>query len=141
MPPPPINTGAGQYQAPHPQQMYPQAAAPPGYPMSTQGQQGGGGYGGYQHPNAFNRLAEVEGNNRSKAQLIVGIDFVSDNLSIFGPKKSSFDGYTKLTWVCHSSDLREPPFPVSHSHSQPTRKPRKISLSNGRARVLKQNRR
>lgn len=53
--------------------------APPGYPMN---QQGGQGYGypptAPQGPNAYGarNLAEVEGSQRSKAQLIVGIDFV-----------------------------------------------------------------
>ncbi len=74
MPPPPINTGAGGG--------YPPNAggynAPPGYPMGG----GGGGYGygnlNPQGPNAYGQrsLAEVEGSQRNKAQLIVGIDFV-----------------------------------------------------------------
>lgn len=70
--PPPINTGA------------PVAGYPPG--MGMQG--GPPGYGnptGYPPastmpagPGVFSRpAAEVEGNSRSKAQLIVGIDFVS----------------------------------------------------------------
>lgn len=82
MPPPPINTGAGHAYAPqHQQHMYgqqQQAPAPPGYPM--QQQQQAYGYGAPQQANnaLYGRsLAEVEGNNRSKAQLIVGIDFVS----------------------------------------------------------------
>ena len=81
MPPPPINTGGGHAYAPqHQQHMYgqqQQAPAPPGYPMQQQQQQAYG-YGAPQNNALYGRsLAEVEGNNRSKAQLIVGIDFVS----------------------------------------------------------------
>lgn len=74
MPPPPINTGAG-YPLPHQQQLY-QQPAPPGYPL--QQQPGPYGYGAPQmgHPAYQPRFAEVEGSQRSKAQLIVGIDFV-----------------------------------------------------------------
>lgn len=82
MPPPPINTGAGHAYAPqHQQQLYTQPA-PPGYPMGQppQGHQPYG-YGpqAVQGPHSYNRgPAEVQGDNsRSKAQLIVGIDFVS----------------------------------------------------------------
>lgn len=85
MPPPPINTGAagGQY-APQ-QQMYghpPPAAGPPGYPPQPPAGQypPGGGYGAPapQGPQSYQRpgAVEVEGAGRSKAQLIVGIDFV-----------------------------------------------------------------
>ena len=70
--PPPINTGQGHVGA-NPNLGPPQ---PPGY--------GGGGYGqpGAPQPlqyqqGIYNRPAEVEGAGRSKAQLIVGIDFVS----------------------------------------------------------------
>jgi len=77
MPPPPINTGGGHAYAPqHQQQMY-QQPPPPGYPM--QQQQQAYGYGAPQvggHPAYQQRVAEVEGSQRSKAQLIVGIDFV-----------------------------------------------------------------
>ncbi|KXT17660.1 hypothetical protein AC579_9040 [Pseudocercospora musae] len=76
MPPPPINTAAGHAYAPqHAQQLYNQPA-PPGYPM--QGQQP---YGYGQHPQGPHSYAgprpvgEMEGSQRSKAQLIVGIDF------------------------------------------------------------------
>lgn len=74
MPPPPINTGGHGYP---PNNMY---NAPPGY-----GQGGGGGGYGYgpgpgapQGPHAYGGRtpAEVEGSQRNKAQLIVGIDFV-----------------------------------------------------------------
>ncbi|KAM0691182.1 hypothetical protein Q7P36_009953 [Cladosporium allicinum] len=82
MPPPPINTGGGHAYAPqHQQHMYgqQQAPAPPGYPMQQQQQQQHAyGYGAPQqgaNPLYGRSLAEVEGNNRSKAQLIVGIDF------------------------------------------------------------------
>jgi hypothetical protein len=85
---PPINTGAPY--PPQQQQMgYPPAGGPPGYPPQAPPQAGYGQYGGppppapppaaphaaqqYQRPN----VAEVGGEGRSKAQLIVGIDFVS----------------------------------------------------------------
>ena len=85
MPPPPINTGGGHAYAPqHQQHMYgqqQQPPAPPGYPMQQQQQQQAYGYGAPQNNALYGRsLAEVEGNNRSKAQLIVGIDFVSCDL-------------------------------------------------------------
>lgn len=62
-----------------------QAPAPPGYPMQQQQQQQQAyGYGAPQNNALYGRsLAEVEGNNRSKAQLIVGIDFVSCDLGRF----------------------------------------------------------
>ncbi|KAF2161198.1 hypothetical protein M409DRAFT_28240 [Zasmidium cellare ATCC 36951] len=75
MPPPPINTGGGHAYAPaHNQNMYNQPA-PPGYPMNNQPSGYGYGVPAPQGPNSYNRLAEVEGSARSKAQLIVGIDF------------------------------------------------------------------
>lgn len=92
--PPPINTGYG-HMPPHQQQMYAQQQhqllqqqqaqaphpGPPGYPMQQQQPQS---YG-YQAPNMLGQPAhynrgygDVEGaGQRSKAQLIVGIDFVS----------------------------------------------------------------
>lgn len=86
---PPINTGAPGYPQ-HPQQPvgYPPQGGPPGYPpQPPPGQYGGGGYGAppppvpaaHGPPAAYNRpgMAEVAGEGRSKAQLIVGIDFVS----------------------------------------------------------------
>lgn len=78
--PPPINTGAPV--AGYPPQMQPMQGGPPvaGGPPGYTG--GAGGYGppaGQPLPTAtYGRpAAEVEGNSRSKAQLIVGIDFVS----------------------------------------------------------------
>ncbi|KAL1643381.1 hypothetical protein SLS61_009303 [Didymella pomorum] len=84
---PPINTGAPGYPT-HPQQPvgYPPQGGPPGYPpQPPPGQYGAGGYGPpppaahgpgpvqqYRPPGA---MAEVAGEGRSKAQLIVGIDF------------------------------------------------------------------
>ena len=70
--PPPIDTSRG-YVGANPQM----AQQPPGY--------GGAGYGQMQQPQQVQQMgqygqhmrpAEVEGGNRSKAQLIVGIDFV-----------------------------------------------------------------
>lgn len=89
---PPLNTAAPGYpQHPqHPQHAqqpvgYPPQAGPPGYPPQPPPGQYGAGYGAPQPPPAahgppavYNRpgMAEVAGEGRSKAQLIVGIDFV-----------------------------------------------------------------
>ncbi|KAH6872295.1 hypothetical protein J4E91_010029 [Alternaria rosae] len=85
---PPINTGAPGYPPQQTPMGYPPQAGPPGYP--PQGPPGAGQYGqGYGAPPpgapaphgppaAYNRpsgMAEVAGEGRSKAQLIVGIDF------------------------------------------------------------------
>ncbi len=75
--PPPINTGAPVAGYPPPMQI-PGGPPPPGYT-------GGAGYPPPGPPQQGNlptatysrNAAEVEGNSRSKAQLIVGIDFVS----------------------------------------------------------------
>jgi hypothetical protein len=72
--PPPINTGGGGggygYAANAPPHANP---APPGYPLQPSGY----GYPAPAGPHAYgNRVAEVEGNQRNRAQLIVGIDFV-----------------------------------------------------------------
>jgi hypothetical protein len=89
---PPINTGApGGYPPQQQQPMgYPPQGGPPGYP--PQPPAGYGGYGApppnpgapmgapaqqYRPPG----MAEVAGEGRSKAQLIVGIDFVSAIMS------------------------------------------------------------
>ena len=85
---PPINTGAPAGYPPQQMGGYP-PQGPPGYP--PQPPQAGGYGGGYGAPPpapapaaphaqaAYNRpgVAEVAGEGRSKAQLIVGIDFVS----------------------------------------------------------------
>ncbi|KAK8233568.1 hypothetical protein HDK90DRAFT_414961 [Phyllosticta capitalensis] len=81
MPPPPINTAPQGHQGhySHPQgQIYQPAAGPPGYPPHAQHP----GYPTYPNappagPQSFTRPAPVEadGQGRSKAQLIVGIDF------------------------------------------------------------------
>ncbi|KAK2600767.1 hypothetical protein N8I77_010276 [Diaporthe amygdali] len=77
--PPPINTGAPPV-AGYPPQLPPMQGGPPvaGGPPGYNG--GAGGYGPPPSQNlptaAYTRpAAEVEGNSRSKAQLIVGIDF------------------------------------------------------------------
>ena len=83
--PPPINTATQPAGYP-PQQIgggYGQGAPPPGYPPA-------GGYGGayapaggappnpgYGRPGAGGLASEMDAGGRSKAQLIVGIDFVS----------------------------------------------------------------
>ncbi|KAG0651372.1 Heat shock 70 kDa 12A [Hyphodiscus hymeniophilus] len=80
--PPPINTAASGYPPGHPaaagQQMPPAAAGPPQYgggpPQYGAPPPGGGSIAAQQYANR-NNAVEVEGAGRSKAQLIVGIDF------------------------------------------------------------------
>ncbi|KAF1844279.1 actin-like ATPase domain-containing protein [Cucurbitaria berberidis CBS 394.84] len=85
---PPINTGAPGYPPQQQAMGYPPQAGPPGYPPQAPppgGQYGQGGYGAppqapapHGPPATYNRpggMAEVAGEGRSKAQLIVGIDF------------------------------------------------------------------
>jgi len=120
---------------------YPPQAGPPGYP--PQGPPGAGQYGqGYGAPPpgapaphgppaTYNRpsgMAEVAGEGRSKAQLIVGIDFVS---SLRHPRTQQ-----QLT-MPH----RAPPSPASHSPLRPTPRPRRTSSPNGLARATRQSRR
>lgn len=93
---PPINTGAPGYPPQQPMG-YPPQGGPPGYPPQggpPGGQYGQGGYGQPPQPPAAhgqqaaygNRPAEVAGEGRSKAQLIVGIDFVSTLLCLRQPE-------------------------------------------------------
>ena len=76
--PPPINTTASPYPPGHP------AAGPPQYgggpPQYGAPPPGGGSIAAQQYANR-NNAVEVEGAGRSKAQLIVGIDFVCINRS------------------------------------------------------------
>ena len=101
MHPPPINTGGGHAYAPqHQQQMY-QQPAPPGYPMQQQQQHQPSGYGypaPLPGPHPYNRLAEVEGSQRSRAQLIVGIDFVRCPRDTMWFRFFSPDKEYNLTW-------------------------------------------
>lgn len=86
--PPPINTAASGYPPGHAAagQMGapPPAAGPPQYgggpPQYGAPPPGGGSIAAQQYANR-NNAVEVEGAGRSKAQLIVGIDFVSIELS------------------------------------------------------------
>ncbi|KUI56074.1 hypothetical protein VP1G_03345 [Cytospora mali] len=102
--PPPINTGAPV--AGYPPQMQPMQGGPPvaGGPPGYTG--GAGGYGpppGQALPTAtYGRpAAEVEGNSRSKAQLIVGIDFI--------PTVLYYDQYQKVVgWGPDIADALAP---------------------------------
>ena len=102
--PPPINTGG--YPQGHPAL----GGQPPGY---------GGGYGGGMQPTLGNyggrsNAVEVEGAGRSKAQLIVGIDFVSAVIASQGP--------------CETDDEdREQPSPAWRLPLRQTPKPKRIS--------------
>ena len=102
--PPPINTGG--YPQGHP--ALTGAGQPPGYgggygqvaPQPTLGQYGGRG-----------QAVEVEGAGRSKAQLIVGIDFVRNNTKSFSPTAKKSRGLLSQVLLLRSL---------------PTPKPRKI---------------
>jgi hypothetical protein len=79
--PPPINTAASGYPPGHPaggMGAQPPAGGPPQYGPPQYGAPipGGGSVAAAQYANR-NNAVEVEGAGRSKAQLIVGIDFVS----------------------------------------------------------------
>lgn len=104
----------------------PVAGGPPGYT-------GAGGYGpppGGNLPTAnYTRpAAEVEGNSRSKAQLIVGIDFVriSERRRLSGGDTDKTREASLTYQLC-----REPLSQVSHLPLQQTMKQRKISFRNG----------
>lgn len=71
---------------------------------------------------------EVEGAGRSKAQLIVGIDFVS----LHGQA---------LARSLELNVSREQLSQASHSRSLLTRKPRKISLQSGQVQVIRPSKR
>lgn len=80
--PPPINTVAG-YPPGHPQSSQPMggppgAGGPPQYHPPQYGVPGQGSVAAAQYANR-NNAVEVEGAGKSKAQLIVGIDFVSSH--------------------------------------------------------------
>jgi hypothetical protein len=140
---PPINTGAPGYPPQQQQPVgYPPHSGPPGYPPTGPPghQQYGQGYGApppgapapHGPPATYNRpsgsVSEVAGEGRSKAQLIVGIDFVS----------SLRHQYVAQPLIMTN---RARPSPVSHSPSLPTLKPRRTSSPNGLARVTKQSKR
>jgi hypothetical protein len=138
---PPINTGAPGYPPQQTPMGYPPQAGPPGYP--PQGPPGAGQYGqGYGAPlpgapaphgppATYNRpsgMAEVAGEGRSKAQLIVGIDFVSSHRQHRAQRQLI-------------TPNRALPSPASHSPLRPTPRPRKTSSPNGLARATRQSRR
>jgi hypothetical protein len=88
MPPPPINTGAGQPVGYPPPQMYGQPGPPQGPPQGPPGYPPQGAYAPYPtapppavpyRPAAAAAAVEVDGGAKNKAQLIVGIDFVSSS--------------------------------------------------------------
>lgn len=126
--PPPINTGA----------------YPPGHPALAGAAQPPGYGGGYVQPNGMHnapqptlgqygatrtqQAVEVEGAGRSKAQLIVGIDFVRRRRH----GASHFD--TNVS-------RRERHFPESRLLSQPIRKRKRTSSQNGRAQEIKPSKR
>lgn len=125
--PPPINTNA--YPQGHP--ALGGSSQPPGYgggygqgqamsaPQPTLGQYGGRG-----------QAVEVEGAGRSKAQLIVGIDFVR-NLAL----------NVELALRTHLTLCRVPPFPVSHLPLRPTPRRKKTSSQNGPVLATRLNKR
>jgi hypothetical protein len=129
--PPPINTAASGYPPGHPaggMGAPPPAGGPPQYGPPQYGAPvppGGGSVAAAQYANR-NNAVEVEGAGRSKAQLIVGIDFVSHLFSIREIVANSY---------------RELLSPVSLSPSQPILKQRKISSQNGQAQDHIRNKR
>jgi len=141
MPPPPINTqNPYGHLPPHaPQHMYGQqpVSGPPGYPMQAPPQQQQ--YGGYVPQQSmvggqysYNRGYASEANTqRSKAQLIVGIDFVS----------RLFPAPANCPQVLTTMHSRVRPSRVSPLPLRQTRKRKKILLSNGLAQVLRRSKR
>lgn len=138
--PPPINTGApvAGYPPQIPPQMQgggpPVAGGPPGYT-------GAGGYGaptGQSLPTAtYGRpAAEVEGSSRSKAQLIVGIDFVSTK-----PNPRWRGGATISFMLTNFLRFRAQPSLVSHLHLQQITRQRRTSSLSGQVLVHTQSRR
>lgn len=142
--PPPINTGA-QGVTGYPPPMGgppPGAGGPPGYagaqgypPPGPPQPQGNMPLGG---PYQRSAAAEVEGNSRSKAQLIVGIDFVSKPIHLCMSPRSRLILDISLTFVISS---RAQPSPASPSRSRQTTRQRRISLPNGLVLVHTQNKR
>jgi hypothetical protein len=139
---PPINTGAsGGYPPQQPPPMgYPPQGGPPGYPpQAPPGQYGGGQYGapppnaGPPHGQPVQQyrppIPEVGGDSRSKAQLIVGIDFVSNASS----------GVSVAQLLIHTR--RAPPSLVSHSPLLPTPRPRRTSSPSGLELETRQSKR
>lgn len=118
--PPPINTNSGGgYPPGHPaggMGAPPPASGPPQYGPPGYGAPIGNSIAAQQYANR-NNAVEVEGAGRSKAQLIVGIDFVSIAYR------------TRRSWLIHCRELLSL---VSHSPSQQIQKQRKISSQNGR---------
>jgi len=97
--------------------------------QQQQQQQQAYGYGAPQNNALYGRsLAEVEGNNRSKAQLIVGIDFVSCDRVRFVK--------TVTNNVCRARLSR-----VSPSRSPLIQRPKRISSLSGQVLARKQSRR
>ena len=125
--PPPIDTTNQRYPGPNPAMQG--APQPPGY----------GGYGHAPQQGAMSHgmnqygrpgpPAEVEGAGRSKAQLIVGIDFVCK------PEKigKSDDG--------NANTIRVQPSQASRSPLRQIQRPKRISSQSGRVRVTKPNKR
>jgi hypothetical protein len=122
--PPPIDTSQ-RYPGSNPTMGAPQ---PPGY---------GGAYGQQPAPvpqplgqyGQMRPVAEAPGEARNKAQLIVGIDFVSHRCL------STKDNIP-------STDMRrEPHFLALHSPSQPTPRPKKTSSLNGLAQEIRRSKR
>lgn len=125
--PPPINTGGPPAGYPPPvmggpppiQGGPPGYAGAPGYPPPPPQQQQGPGAAPYGRQSA----AEVEGNSRSKAQLIVGIDFVR-------PRPFSLLSGSTILTARFPRARRSPVWPLPLPR---TMRPRKTSLPSGQA--------
>lgn len=133
--PPPIHTGApiGGYPPQGPMGGPPPGpggplgyAGAPGYPPTAPQPQGGMPVAPYSRS-----AAEVEGNSRSKAQLIVGIDFVSTSWCTLATDLA------RLTRIAQRAQR----FPELRSRSLPITRPKRISSQSGRVRARIRNRR
>lgn len=119
--PPPINTAGSPYPPGHPAAGVmgaPLNGGPPQYGPPQYGTPIPPGGGNLHYPHR-NNAVEVEGAGRNKAQLIVGIDFVSYPTPQIQPHRS------------HSNVDRELPSQVLPLPLRRTQKPRKISSQNG----------
>ena len=129
--PPPLNTNSYSHGHPAPGGA-PQLPIPPGYGGGYQQPNGMGGGGapgpGLGQYGSRGAPVEVEGAGKSKAQLIVGIDFVST------------PGTCSDIMVTNAPN-REQPSPESHSLLPQTQKQRRISLPNGQAQGIRRSKR
>lgn len=134
--PPPVQT-AGQVPPPatgYPPQTHQMYGQPPPYPPGNPPAPPNprGTYYGPYRGGTGNQVAEVEGTGPSKAQLIVGIDFVGHPLRDLARDSSAIANLC-IQRVLHS--------PGSHLPLRRTRRPRRTLSRNGRVLAIRPNRR